>query len=282
MLQGKGRSYSQGSCGRGFSVEDKGREISLLCALLGQISLGRGCPGISQVWAVPQLCLCAHTPLCPQQFQRLILGHPGPSTWAGSNPRAGADGSGGNMSGIPAHLPVLPISLAGLGHQHSLREYEPCVPSSAETRTGTWAGRGGAIPPAHTGSSGYLAASTQAGSCGRLGAKAGLPPGIVSRPQLGRIIKDSSARERRWGGSLCPVGVPGLREHSPAARDTLCLHSPQVGAVGAHRWVLRVVGARWAMDPRAGAAWHGHGWQAPAACPHVCRTPRWGPCWAGA
>lgn len=28
----------------------------LLCALLGSISLGRGCPGTTQVWAVAQLC----------------------------------------------------------------------------------------------------------------------------------------------------------------------------------------------------------------------------------
>lgn len=204
---GQGQTLLPGQLWKGFSVEGKERGISLLCALLGSISLGRGCPGTTQVWAVAQLCLCAHRPLCPQQCQRLTRdqgwGHPGPSSSAGGNPRAGADGSGGNMTGTPAHLPMLPIPLAGLGHQHSLREYEPCVPSSAETRTGTWAGGhggggGGAAIPRHTpAAGGYLAASTQAGSCGRLGAKAGLPPGIVPRPQLGRIIEDSSAREKR-------------------------------------------------------------------------------------
>lgn len=141
---GQGQTLLPGQLWKGFSVEGKERGISLLCALLGSISLGRGCPGTTQVWAVAQLCLCAHRPLCPQQCQRLTRdqgwGHPGPSSSAGGNPRAGADGSGGNMTGTPAHLPMLPIPLAGLGHQHSLREYEPCVPSSAETRTGTWAG----------------------------------------------------------------------------------------------------------------------------------------------
>lgn len=102
------------------------------------------------------------------------------------------------------------------------------------------AGMAGGLPsPWHTpAAAGYLAASTQAGSCGRLGAKAGLPPGIVPQPQLGRIIEDSSARERRRGGSLCPLGVPGLGEHSPAARETPSLCSPWVRAVGAHRRVL--------------------------------------------
>lgn len=33
----------------------------LLCALLESISLGRGCPGATQVWAVAQLC--SHTPV---------------------------------------------------------------------------------------------------------------------------------------------------------------------------------------------------------------------------
>lgn len=135
------------------------------------------------------------------------------------------------------------------------------------------AGEGAAIPRHTPAAGGYLAASTQAGSCGRLGAKAGLPPGIVPRPQLGRIIEDSSAREKRWGGSLCPVGVPGLTEHSPAARETLRLRSPQVGAVGAHRWALWAVETRWATASQSGAAWHRHGWQAPAACPSVCHTP---------
>lgn len=143
--------------GTGFSVEGKERGVSLLGALLGAISLGRGCPGTTQVWAVAQLCMCAHTPLCPQQCQRHNQCHPGPGSGAGGSPRAGAGGSGGNMTGIPAHLPSLPISLAGLGHQHSLREHETSVPSSAETRTATWAGRqgrGGCQPRARCGGSG--------------------------------------------------------------------------------------------------------------------------------
>lgn len=215
-------------------MEGKERRVSLLCALVGSISLGRGCPGTTLVWAVAQLCQCAHTPLCPQQCQRLTRDPRLVSPWP--QQQAGADGSGGNITGIPAHLS---ISLAGLGHQHSLREYETCVRSSAETRTTTWARRGGLPCAWHTpAAAGYLAASTQAGSCGRLGAKAGLPPGIVPRPQLGRIIKDSSPRETRWGGSLYPVGVPSLGDRSPAARETLRLCCPQVGAGGAHRCVF--------------------------------------------
>lgn len=127
----------------------RARRGGFLCFVLcwGQFPWG-GLPGTTQVWAAAQLCLCAHTPLYPQQCQRLTrdprLGSPWPQQ------QAGADGSGGNITGIPARLPMLPISLTELGHQHSLREYETCVPSSAETRTTTWGGA--AMPLAHTGS----------------------------------------------------------------------------------------------------------------------------------
>lgn len=137
------------------AVEDsslwRARRGGFLCFVLcwGQFP-GEKLPGTTKVWAVAQLCLCVHTPLCPQQCQRLIrdprLGSPWPQQ------QAGADGSGENITGIPACLPMLPISLTGLGHQHSPREYETCVPSSAETRTTTWAGgHGGGLPcPWHT------------------------------------------------------------------------------------------------------------------------------------
>lgn len=146
------------------------------------------------------------------------------------------------------------------------------------------AGMAGGLPSLwHTpAAAGYLAASTQAGSCGRLGAKAGLPPGIVPQPQLGRIIKDSSARERRWGGSLCPLGVPGLGEHSPAARETPSLCSPWVRAVGAHRWVLGHGCSQTGVVGCGDTVGHGpSGWHCLAqarlagtgGCPRVCRTP---------
>lgn len=73
--------------------------------------------------------------------------------------------------------------------------------------------------PQHTPAAvGYLAVSTQAGSCGRLGAKAGLPPGIVPRPQLGRISWDSSAKGEEMGRESALWGSAALGEHPLTAR----------------------------------------------------------------
>lgn len=63
----------------------------------------------------------------------------------------------------------------------------------------------------------------------------------------------------------------------PEGALTCCQGGPvpslPTGGSSRCRWVLWVVGTRWALDPQAGAAWHRRGWQAPAARPHVCRAP---------
>lgn len=176
---------------------------------------------------------------------------------------------------------MLPVPLGGLCCQRSCREHEtsacpaPLKPEQPPGQAGT--GRGASPPaPRHTPAAvGYLAVSTQAGSCGRLGAKAGLPPGIVPRPQLGRISRDSSAEGEEMGrGSLRSGGVPGLGKHPAAARETRRLRPPRVRAVGAHGWASGAAGTWRVIAPRAGAAWHGQGWQAAAAMCAVL-PPAW-------
>lgn len=100
---GERQTFSQGSHGEWFSVEGKDRGVSLLCALLGSISLARGCPGTPRFGLLPS---CVHTPLCPQRCQRLTrdprLGSPWAQCWG--EPRAGADGTGGTW--LVASLPI--------------------------------------------------------------------------------------------------------------------------------------------------------------------------------
>lgn len=147
-----------------------------------------------------------------------------------------------------ASLPACPRcpSLGGLCHQRSPREHETSMcpallePEQPPGQVGT---DGGSLllAPWHTpAAAGYLAVSTQASSCGRLGTKAGLPPGIVLRPQLGRISWDSSAEGEEMGRGSLPCGGPwpgGAPTHwqggsaplSPTGESSGC---PRTGVMG--------------------------------------------------
>ena len=131
------------------------------------------------------------------------------------------------MAGVPACLPMLSVSLGGLCHQRSPREREtsacPALLKPEQPPGQAGMDKGALLPaPWHTPvAAGYLAASTQAGSCGRLGAKAGLPPGIVPRPQLGRISRDSSAEGEETGRGSLPCGGP-----RPGGAPTRCQGDP--------------------------------------------------------
>lgn len=78
----------------------------------------------------------------------------------------------------------------------------------------------------------------------------------------------------------CEGSRPG--EHPPAARDTLCLRWAQVGAVGAHGWMLRAVGTL-----RLVLCGTGRAGRTGRMSPRVLRSHRhrvcsWGLCRAGA
>lgn len=94
----------------------------------------------------PRFGCCPAVPMSPQKLPRV------PRCWG--EPQGWADARGGNMSGISAPLPTLPISVAGLGHQHRLREYETCVPALLKPEQAPGHGRGGCGAPGTAGSSG--------------------------------------------------------------------------------------------------------------------------------
>lgn len=134
--------------------------------------------------------------------------------------------------------------------------------------------------PRHTPAAvGYLAVSTQAGSCGRLGAKAGLPPGIVPRPQLGRISRDSSAEGEEMGRGSLRCGGPWPGEAPSRCQGDPAPSSPMGESSGCSR--VGVMGCRDMVGHRT-PGWCRVAWAglAGSGC-HVCRTPTSAVCSGG-